>query len=266
MRMKQRIAPMPAFAVIAMIATFAMTGTAAAEKRPGQAMAALRAQLVAASTHATVLEKALNRQVPMAAPPAEETVGELPGAHEIGRGPEERSRPAEGSMAMPARELTLEMTSALDGVEAAMQQAKALAGGHEYLEPGIEHVMANTRRMRANKKLPADAAALGQEISIELFALANNARILEAEDDLHAASTALGKDQSAVGRNHLEAAARVLTEAQDKGAYHLEDDIATIQVLLGRMEKEKLPRETATAAVDELIGDIHEHLADLRGD
>ncbi len=261
MNLKPRIETVLGFALIALFAT---TSTAVAEG-PGQAMAAVSAQLAVASGHAEALEEEINRQAPLIAPLGASAAEAVPGAHDIGQGPKGGGHPA--MPPRPAQKITRSMASALDGLEAAVQEANALAGGNAALEPGMAHVLANVRRMRVNKALPADAASLGQEIIIELFALANNTRILEAEADLRAASAALGKGRADAVRNHLEAAARMLAEAQNRGAYHLEDDIATLRVVLARIKKGASPREAVTTdAMDELIGDIHGHLADLRGD
>ena len=262
MNLKPRIETVLGFALIALFATIS---TAAAEG-PGQAMAAVSAQLAVASGHAEALEEEINRQAPLTVPTGDSAAEAVPGAHDIGQGPKGGGHPA--MPPRPAQKITRSMAAALDGLEAAVQEANALAGGNAALEPGMAHVLANVRRMRVNKALPADAASLGQEIIIELHALANNTRILEAEADLRAASAALGKKGRADAvRNHLEAAARMLAEAQNKGAYHLEDDIATLRVVLTRIKKGASPREAVTTDdVDELIGDIHGHLADLRGD
>jgi hypothetical protein len=261
-KIKQGMATALALALVATFSTYAR-----AAERPGQAMADVTARLAVASSHAAVLEEALNRQ-PLPAPAAADAPEAVPGGHDIGPGSDGGGFPAEGAMPpRPARKITPAMIAALDGLEAAMEETRTLARGHEYLEPGIEHVLANAKRIRANRAQPADATALSHEITIELFALANNARILEAEADLHAASTALGMDRPEAAHGHMKAAARVMNEAREQGAYHLEDDIATLQVILARID-EGTPADQAVTAdgMNELIGDLHEHLSDLRGE
>jgi hypothetical protein len=265
MKTKQGIAAAAGFALIAMFST-----PGGAAERPGQVMADVTARLTVASSHAAVLQEALDRRAPMPSAPVGETATEAPREHDIGPGPDGGGFPAEGTIARPSRKmppLTAGMTSALDGLEAAMKEARALAGGNDYLEPGIEHVLANARLIRANGGPSTDANALSNEIAIELVALTNNARVLEAEADLKAASAAWGKDNANAFRGHLEAALQVLGEAQEKGAYHLEDDIAALQVVHARVKQGAPLKEAVTAdGMDELIGDVHEHLADLRGD
>jgi hypothetical protein len=265
MKARQGIATLLGFALLAMYST---SGRAA--ERPGQTMADVTARLTLASKHAAALEEALDRQAPPAAPPAPDIAEAVPDGHNLGPGQEGGGYPAEGAVARPrraARKITAEMTSTLDALEAAVREAKALARGSEYLDPGIEHVLTNAQRIRADSDPSADAVSLSQEIAIELVALANNARILEAEADLHAASAALGGNRTDAFHNHLGAAVQVLGEAQNQGAYHLEDDMAALRVILARLKGGALPREAVTAdAVDELIGDVHEHLADLRGE
>jgi hypothetical protein len=251
--------------VLALVATCSTTARAA--ERPGQAMADVTARLAVAASHAAVLEEALGRQ-PLPAPAAADAPEAVPGGHDIGPGSDGGGFPAGGAMPpRPARKITPDMISALDGLEAAMSEARTLAAGHPYLEPGIDHVLANAARIRENKAQPADITALSHEIAIELAALENNARVLEAEADLRAAASALGGRRSGTVHDHLEAAARVMNAAREKGAYHLEDDIAALEVIISRIEDGTPPDEAVSAdGMDELIGDIHEHLSDLRGE
>jgi len=265
MMRKQGIATVLGLALVAMTST-----DGGAAERPGQAMADVGTRLGMASTHAATLEAALDRMTPSSAPVAPGMDKAAPGEHDIGAGSEGGGFPAKGAGAMPARpgrKVTGEIKAALDGLETAVREAKTIAGPQEYLDPGFEHVLANAGRIRANGELSADALTLSQEIDIELVALANNASVLEAEAELRAAKSALGTGRAAAMPTHIAAAVGALTEAQNKGAYHLEDDIAALNVVAARLRKGMPTGEAVTGGdMDELIADVHEHLADLGGD
>jgi len=254
------------------LALVALTSTdGGAAERPGQAMADVGARLGMASTHAAALEAALDRMPPMSAPVVPSAEEAAPGEHTIGTGSEGGGFPAGGSAALPARparKVTGEVKTALDGLETAVREAKAIAGPQApYLDPGFEHVLANAGRIRANGELSADALTLSQEIDIELVALTNNARVLEAEAELRAGRAAIGTSRAGAVQTHIDAAVVALADAQSRGAYHLEDDIAALKVAAARLRKGDTPGTAVTRDdMAQLIADVHEHLADLGGD
>jgi hypothetical protein len=261
MKTKQGLAAVVGFALITLVST----SNAAAEPS-ARNMADLTGRLALASAHAARLAEALDKQVPITAPATDDTQPSAPAGHDIGawEGPHAAKASMTGS-SRPA--VSREVADALDGLEAYVQEARALAGGHPYLEPGIAHVLTNVDRIRTGRAPIADTDALGHEIAIELLSVANNARVLEAEAELRQAASARRWNRDDAFRGHLEAAARVMGHARDQGAYHLEDDLATLKVVLARVKEGASPREAVTKdAVDELIGDIHEHLADLGGE
>jgi hypothetical protein len=251
---------------LALIAMVSTTGRAA--ERPGQDMADVTVRLMQASTHAEVLVDALDRAAPLTFPASAD--GERYGAdgHDLAGWP--KGQVAKSSLVVASRTapaITPEMGNALDGLEAAVLEARRTAAGNPWLEPGIGHVLANTATIRSGNDPSADPDSLAHEIAIELRSLANNARVLEAEADLRAAVSARRFNRTDAFRGHLEAAVQVMGQARTEGAYHLEDDIATLQTVLARVREGASARDAVNRdAVDELIADIHEHLSDLGGE
>lgn len=260
-----------------------------AAERPGHTMGEISAKLASAHVHATTLAEDIGQ---MAAdpnrPPAlgnGDQAGD-PGQREHDqqhRLPERRADagatapsqgggfPAGGSGSMPPRrdagahKVTKSMQSGLREIELAMVEAKGLADGNAYLVPGIEHVLANVRVLGAEKTLPTDALSLSHEIEIELYALGNNALILGAEDYLRAASTASAKGKTEQTREFLGAAAGALDQADQRGAYHVHDDLQTLTFLLEGMKPGADEKAGVSAPViEDLINDLHGHLSDLR--
>jgi hypothetical protein len=262
MKTNQGFAAVVGFALI----TTVFTHSAAAQAPSAQGMADLTGRLALASTHAARLVEALDKQVPITAPATDEAEPSAPAGHDIGAW--EGPHAAKASMTVSSRPaVSRDVAAALDGLEATVREARALAGGHPYLEPGIGHVLTNVDRIRTGTAPIADADALGHEIAIELLSVANNARVLQAEAELREAAFARRWNRTDAFRDHLEAAARVMGDAQEQGAYHLEDDLATLKVVLARLKEGASPRQAVSDdAVEELIGDINEHLADLGGE
>jgi hypothetical protein len=252
------------------LALVAMTFTdARAAERPGQAMAEVSARLATATTHATALEAALSRLTPVSAPAAPGTEeSQAAREHGIGAAPGGGGFPAQGSIASrPPIPVTDEIQDALNGLETAVREAQAIAGPQAYLDPGFAHVLTNAARIRGNAEMAPDALSLSREIDIELVALANNARVLEAEAELRAGHDAIGTRRAGAVLGHIDAAMEALADAQSRGAYHLEDDIAALKVAAARIQKGESPGAAVTRDdMAQLIADVHEHLADLGGD
>jgi len=252
---------------LALVAAAFTDGLAA--ERPGQTMAEVSARLATASLHAAALETALDRLTPASAPAVVDTE-ESPAAreHAIGTGSDGGGFPAGGSTKSPPPiPVTAEIKSALVGLETAVREAHALAGPQPYLDPGFAHVLANAALIRGDAEMAPDALSLSHEIEIELVALANNARVLEAEAELRAGHAAIGTPRAGAVQNHIDAAVDALADAQTRGAYHLEDDIAALKVASARLRKGDTPGKAVTRDdMAELIADVHEHLADLGGD
>ncbi|MDH4228887.1 MAG: hypothetical protein OEW11_03955 [Nitrospirota bacterium] len=234
-----------------------------------QEMGDVAVKLIAATTHASTLEQEIqvSGAGSMSSPAATDGGRDArmeQGEHDLVR--EEVSPQVAVASKISPGEITPGAQSALKELESTMQQVKALSKGNEYLDPGVEHVLANVRRIGSGKALPADADVLTQEIAIELSALTSNARILQAEGYLRSAAASFGKEPASKTRGYFAAAADVLGDAQMRGAYHLDDDIEAVQMTLERLSGDVAISATVdSAAVDQLISDLHAHLSDLRG-
>jgi hypothetical protein len=285
-----RITRLLGWIAVATVVAWAGAGPSRAMEHAGTLMGAIGTKLAVASGHATTLTEEINHlgvDSGLLTESENSNPAEDLDAYEREHGlPEKRSEtvstgptqgggfPAGGSASMPPHwrdgqgRVTPSMRSSLQGIEAAMTDAGTLANGNEFLAPGIAHVLTNVRRLGAGKTLPANAVSLTNEIEIELFALGNNALILEAEDDLRAASAAMAHGRPEQARGLLEAAAGALDRANERGAYHVFDDRQTLAALLKDMNRDDgdAAPEVSRPVIARLITDIHEHLSDLGGE
>jgi len=271
----------PGWIGLAVLLSWALhAAPAAASEAPGTLMEAIGAKVGVASGHAAELAEAIDQLAVVPGLPGDienEAPGEDLDRYEREHGlPEAQGGgyPAGGTGKMPSPwrdgkgRISKPMRAGLLGIEGAMTDAKVLANGHANLAPGIEHVLTNVRLLGEGKTLPANATSLMHELEIELFALGNNALILEAEDNLHAAAAEMAHGSPERARGYLEAASGALDRADERGAYHIFDDRQTLTALLKDMHEgdgDAAP-ETSRPLIARLITDIHEHLSDLGGE
>ncbi len=150
--------------------------------------------------------------------------------------------------------------SGLTAVRQAVTEARRLVRDEEFITPGIEAIDRLLAKLSVDK-LPANAAVLADELEIELYTLQINAAILKAEAHLNRAATALGKKRNSDLKYYLQQAVIDLKEAQLKGAYHLENDLESIEATLADMAAKIDARVPLTReSVDERIAEIHDHL------
>ena len=115
--------------------------------------------------------------------------------------------------------------------------------------------------VKASGKINKKNIGLIGEASIELYALMVNAAILEAEAHLESAQKALaqGKGQDVVFS--LQRAVSALESANNRGAYHIQNDLYEIEAALAEMsDKVSAQVPVSVDAIAERIEEIHEHL------
>lgn len=156
------------------------------------------------------------------------------------------------------------LKSGLGVIEQAMAKAEPLSNGHEALTPGIRHVRANLKLITDAGKVTGQTATLVDEISIELYALLINADILQAVAHLNSAKDSLAAKRAQEVSFHLQEAGKALEEANNRGAYHIQNDIEEIQSALIDMVSQVGARVPLSAdAIDERIAEVTEHLFDV---
>lgn len=152
----------------------------------------------------------------------------------------------------------------LASLEHDVTRAEDFAGGHEALAPGIRHVAETTKKIIGMGKKGPEIATLLDEISIELYALTINANILEAIAHLDQAKQALAKGKDAEESAHLQAAAQALEHANNRGAYHIQNDLNEIEAALMTLaDQTGTNAKKRKEAIDERIAEIGEHLFDV---
>lgn len=153
------------------------------------------------------------------------------------------------------------------GIEVLDQSAAAaerLSNDNPYLTVGIQHVRRNATMVVADGKVAAGALSAMNESVAELRALIINAYILEAMADLKSASAALDKKQGTEVVFYLKRAEAALQDANEKGGYHIQNDIEEIQAALVDIEAKitsKVP--VSRAAIDERYQEVQAHLFEV---
>ncbi len=166
---------------------------------------------------------------------------------------------AEGDTASP---------SVINGIKVITQSvsaADALVAGNPYLAPGTEHVLENLGMLVKNGTFGKNHASIINEIVIELHTMSINATILQAEDHLNSAAKALAKGKRTDLKYYLEQAVADLEEANNRGAYHLQNDLEELRSALTDLAA-KVDAQLAIdpEAITERIAEVHEHLYELR--
>ncbi|MDH5528018.1 MAG: hypothetical protein OEY97_12010 [Nitrospirota bacterium] len=149
-------------------------------------------------------------------------------------------------------------------VETEMGKADRLANGHDAIAPGIRHVRDSVAAIVKDGKPTKQSRVLLDEINLELYAMVVNANILEASAHLQSAKAALGKGRGDEGKLHLQEAGKALENANNRGAYHIQNDIEEIQAALIEMGN-AIDAHVAIAPerIDERIDEINSHLFDV---
>jgi len=149
----------------------------------------------------------------------------------------------------------------LNAIDKSAADALALSNQDEHLEPGLRHVRDVVKTIKDSGKVTKKNAGLLGEASIELYALMVNAAILEAEAHLESAAKALkkGKGQDVVFS--LKRAVTALETANQRGAYHLQNDLEEIESALAEMsDKVTAHVPVSEDAITERIEEINGHL------
>lgn len=154
------------------------------------------------------------------------------------------------------------VVNGLTSLEKVAADCEALAGGSEYLQPGLKHLRDVAGRIKLGGKTGKAAAGLAGEASIEIFALLVNAAILEAEDHLKSAAASL-KDSKAVIA-HLQEAERALNSAMERGAYHVDNDLEAVREAIDSMTNALSENKPVNKDdIETRIEEIHGHLFDV---
>jgi len=157
--------------------------------------------------------------------------------------------------------LSNNFVNGLNAIDKSAADAMALSNREEHLEPGLQHVRDVVSKVKASGKITRQNVGLIGEASIELYALMVNAAILEAEAHLESAGKALAKGKGQDVVFSLKRAATALESANQRGAYHLQNDLEEIESALGELSDKVSAQVPVSAdAINERIEEIHAHL------
>ena len=157
--------------------------------------------------------------------------------------------------------LSKALINGLNTIDKAALDAMALSNGDEHLDPGLIHVRDVVRMIKDGNKVTSKAVGLMGEASIELYALMVNAAILEAEAHLNSANKALAKGKKQDVVFSLKEASDAMERANERGAYHLQNDLEEIEAALDEISaKVSANVPVSKEAIDERIEEINSHL------
>jgi hypothetical protein len=158
-------------------------------------------------------------------------------------------------------DLSSALINGLDAIDRSAVDALKLSNNDEHLQPGLEHVRDVVSRVKQGNKVTEAAIGLVGEASIELYALMVNAAILEAEAHLESANKALSKGKKQDVVFSLEQASVAMERANERGAYHLQNDLEEIEAALSEIsDKVSANVPVSKEAIDERIEEINSHL------
>lgn len=152
----------------------------------------------------------------------------------------------------------------LQVIDESAAAAERLANQHPYLDLGIRHVRRNVGGVVMDGKVAAGSVSRMNESIAELQALIINASILEAAADLRSAADAIDKKNAAEVTFYLKKAETALQDANEKGGYHIQNDIEEIQAALRDIEERvnsKVP--VPRSAIDERVAEVEAHLFEV---
>lgn len=152
----------------------------------------------------------------------------------------------------------------LANIETEMGKADRLANGHHAIEPGIRHVRESVATITKDGKPTKQTSTLLDEINLELYAMVINANIVEAVAHMESAKDALAKGRGDEVKMHLQEAGKALENANNRGAYHIQNDIEEVQADLIEMGNAiDAHVKLDPARIDERIEEVNDHLFDV---
>jgi hypothetical protein len=153
----------------------------------------------------------------------------------------------------------------LQVLDEAAAAAERLSNQHPNLTLGIQHVRRNGAAVvGSDGKVAAGALSRMHESVAELRALIINASILEAMANLKSAGDALDGKRAADVVHYLKRAEAALQDANEKGGYHIQNDVEEIQAALadiGDRVSAKVP--VPRSAIDERYQEVQAHLFEV---